>query len=229
MATWDSPDLLSRVKLLAKLPSTDTSMTDANWYSFLTEAQSLWYSNFVSQAPWWLMGAPTLLTSADSGVTYTFGAGVYPLAVELYETLDGRLMKPCSYADRSGDYVWEGDNIRFPGNDAKTFSDGPYARWVAPPGAIAAATEPTLQPAHARILLVYRAVALWAATGNLRDPGVFFALEKSAWMGRPEVGDIGILGLLKTQNPFLGASAYASDWSGSLLQSVSTGSGYRAI
>ena len=126
--------------------------------------------------------------------------------------------------------MWEGNKIRFPGNVAKTFSGGPYARWVAPPTAIdAVPTEPILQPAHARILLVYRACALWASTGNLRDPGVFFALEKSAWLGRPEVGDIGILGLLKTQNPFLGTGAFTSDWSGSLLQSVDSGSGYRAI
>ena len=225
MAAWDSADLLARLRQHVQLPSTDASLTDAQGYNLLTEGQSHWHSVIATQAPWWLMGAPTQLSTADSGVTYTFGAGVYPLAVEVYETLDGRLMRPGAYWDRTADYIWEGDNIRFPGNVAWT--PAPYARWVSTPTAIDGSTAPVLHPAHARTLIVYRAAVLWATPRGGQGP--FEQLERRAWVGDVAMGDLGILGLLKTQNPFLGTGSFVSNWSDSLLSSVSTGAGYRAI
>ena len=227
MALWDGPDLLARVKLLSardKL-SSDASMTDPNWYSLLTEAQAHWYSVYAAQVPYVLMGAPTALSTSDSGATYTFGSGVTPLAVEVYDA-NYRLMRPGAFWDATCDYVWEGVRIRFPKAISKPATY--RARWIAPPAIIdATPTEPTLVPAHTRILLVYHAVAEWANRGGMRDPAPFWDMERRAWMGDYSIGDVGILGALKQQNFWMGAAAVPGG--GGIMDSVSTGAGYTGI
>ena len=175
------------------------------------------------------MTAPTLLTSADSNETYTFGTdadsdNIVPLAVMIFAKKDGRPLRPGTYWDLAADYVWEGDKIRFARGKTKAFSDGPYARFITPPGDISAAIEPTLLPKQARVLLVYRAVALWASRGGVRDPQTYFDLEERAWVGRPEVGDYGFLGM-KMQNPFQGMEAFGASSLG-ILEGVDDGSSY---
>lgn len=229
MAAFDSPDLLSRCKILAARPATDTSMPDATWYALLTEAQATWTNTFAAQVPYVLMGPPTLLLSTDNGLTYPFPGCIMPLAVEVYDALNtARLMKPCTYWDPNGDYVWEGDHIRFSQGQSQTFANGPYARWVNPPDVLDASHAPTLVPAHCRLLLVYRAVADWANRGGFRDPKPFYEMETRFWFGDPQRGDVGVLGALKTQNPFLGATAFAESLGGP-LEGVSTGQGYRVL
>lgn len=230
MAAWDSADLLSRFKVLAARPVTDTANSDTVIYSLLTEAQAAWFNVFAAQVPYVLMGAPTLMSTADGGATYTFPGGIYPLAVELYDSLSpARLLKPAAYYDANGDYVWEGNKIRFPQGETNTFGGGPpYARYITPPDVIDAATQPTLVPPHCRLLMVYRAVAEWANRGGYRDPAPFYDLERRFWMGNPQIGDIGALGALKAQNPALGAMAY-EEWTGGPLDGVSTGSGYSVL
>ena len=229
MAIWDSNDLLARCKRLANRPTVDESTSDANWFSLLEEAQSHWYNVYSAQCPWILMGAPTLLTSSDSGETYVFldasSNAIAPLAVEVYDTKAGRLLKNGAYWDASADMVWEGVRIRFPRGVTKTFANGPYARYIAPPGTLSAAVEPTLVPKHTRLLLVYRAVAEWANRGGMRDPTPYYDLERRFWMGDFSTGDVGVLGALKTQSPFLGAAAYSSS-TGGILDGVDNGSSY---
>lgn len=204
--------------------SSDASISDATWYSLLTEAQAHWYSVYAAQAPYVLMGAPTALSTADSGATYTFGSSVTPLAVEVYDA-NYRLMRPGAFWDASADYVWEGVRIRFPKSATRP---GTYrARWIAPPAIIDASTDPTLVPEHTRILLVYHAVALWANRGGMRDPSPFWDAERRAWMGNPEIGDLGVLGALKAQNFWMGGAAFAGG--GGIMDGVSTGQGYVGI
>lgn len=184
-------------------------MTDAQWYALLTEAQQHWFSVVATHAPEWLYGAPTLLTSSDGGYTYDFPSGVYPVGhIEVLESTRGALLRPGPYWDPGADYTPEGDKIRICCGRTRTFASGPYARYATMPGVIDASTEPTLEPKEARRLLPYRACALWASQGGLRDPAFYLALEQKAWGGDPNLpGDVGILGGLKTQFFAFGASA----------------------
>lgn len=215
---------------MAGVPSTTEFPAATDWYAWLTEAQQHYYRVFATHCPYVLMTAPTLLTSADSGVTYAMPSSVVPLAVELYDRLNGRLLRAGAYWDVGADYVWEGTKIRFPGNKAKTFTSGPYLRYVAPPTTIDGSTAPTLQPDNARTLLVAHAVGLWAERGGMRDPSVFWTRERKMAWGDPEVpGDVGIVGALKLQNPWLGTMATGNQSTLTGLDVLDTGSGYVAI
>src|SRR5438034_7745415 len=101
------------------------------WYALLGDAQLHWHDQFAIHFPWLLYSAPTLMVTADGGVTYTFPGGITPQKVELYDAVGGRLMIPCAYWNTGGDYVWEGKRIRFPRNGTRSFPDGaPYARFI---------------------------------------------------------------------------------------------------
>ncbi len=230
MAQFDTADMLARAKVLAQRPSTDQQQSDANWYQMLSEAQDHWFGVFSLHCPWVLMTAPTLMVTADSGETWTFGTdtdsvNIFPLSVVVYSKKDGRILRPGTYWDTNADYVWEGDKIRFARGKTKTFTDGPYARFITPPDDITVSVQPTFKPKRARILLVYRAVALWASRGDVRNPQKYFDLEERAWVGRPEIGDYGLLGQLKMQNPFQGVEAFGAGSVG-ILEGVDDGSGY---
>lgn len=187
-------------------------MADADWYVLLGDAQEHWHNHFAIHFPWVLYTAPTLMATADGGVTYTFPGGVHPKKAQIYDALNGRLLIPGSYWNTDADYVWEGSKIRFPRNAARSFPDGPpYARYIVPPGLLNAGVAPILQPDWARVLLPPRACIFWAERGGLRDPSAFEKRENAAWYGEPERGQLGILGTLKTQSPFGGAEAIRRD------------------
>lgn len=185
MATWDSADLLARVKRYINRPSSDELVTDAFVYALLTEAQTEVLAEIATLAPLSQMGAPVQLSTADSGVTYTFGTdanghAIFPLACEVYGEVDGREMRACSW-NSWGDFVIEGDKIRMPGNRAQTFTAGPYARFVRADASISDSIEPILKPAPARILLVCKALLNYAAVGSLRDPKSWEEKYDRAW------------------------------------------------
>lgn len=189
MALWDTADLVARVKRYANRPTTDELLDTTMIYALLTEAQTEELADLAALAPTSQMGAPVLLTSADGGVTYTFGAdvdgnAVFPLACEVYAEVNGREWRACSW-NSWGDFVIEGDRIRMPGNVAQTFTDGPYARFVRADAQIDASTEPVLKPPPARIMLVWKALIKFAAIGGLRDPAPFeenYAASKRQWI-----------------------------------------------
>lgn len=195
MAYLDSADLLARCKALAQRPSTDEDMSDAQWYSFLTEAQDYWTKVLAQHDPKLLAGAPTALTTSDSGYTYTFGTT--PIAV--VEVTDGKGGWPLflgPYWDVATDLTWEGSTtLRVARGVARTFTDGLYARWVPQPGVIDGSTQPTL-PTEYRLLLPARACVLYARRGGYRDPQPYLEEEKRLWMG-DGYADTGLLGMLK--------------------------------
>ena len=199
MAAWDSADLLSRVQFHANRPSVDESMTNANWYTLLSDAQQKWVRVIAALAPESQMGDPVLLTEATTGKIWTFPA--WPMGhLELRDGRDGPLLTVgADYLD-STDFVWEGDQVRVPSNQTRSFPDGVYARYVAVPDVISAAVEPTLRPAPARMLLVYEACAEWAGRGGHRDPGPYLTKLQRLWYGDPALpGDTGLLGMFRTQ------------------------------
>ena len=185
MPLFDSADLLRRVKNLARRPASDQSVTDAQWYDYLTEAQAEVYPEIFSRFPAMGYGAPVLLTTADSGKTYTFGldaAGdpVRPTGhAEIYPNL---ATIPDSPLQAGADYIWEGSQIRMPNNRTRSFSAGPYARFVlSPTAAISAASAPVLLPKHARMLLVYKALEQWASRpGSGAKPDYYSTRYKEA-------------------------------------------------
>jgi len=231
VATWDTADLVARCQRQSGVPSTTEFPATADWYAWLTEAQAFYYGVWATHCPWFLMSGPTLLTSSDSGATYPLPSSTRVLAVEIYDTNpNGRLLRPGAYWDAGADYVWEGNQIRIPLGKTKTWSSGPYARYVAEPGDIDGSTAPTLQPDYARILLVDHAVALWAERGGMRDPTPFWLRERKRTWGDPQTpGDIGIVGALKLQNPFLGSMATGNQSTLTGLDILNTGSGYVAM
>lgn len=210
MADFDSADCLSRVKSLAGRPSTDAAIADARWYALLEEAQDYYVRQFAVHIPYVMLSAPTTLTSADGGATYTFASSIYPLAVVIYEAANGRLLRPGAYWDANADYVWEGDKMRHTRGQTRTYANGPVAQYVAPAGTLDGSNEPTLMPSFARILMIYRAVAEFMRQGGYRDPGPFEQRERELAWGDPRApGDTGIIGSLKLQNPFRGMAAFA--------------------
>jgi hypothetical protein len=97
-------------------------------------------------------------------------------------------------------------------NVARTFSSGLYIRYVPVGGTVAAATEPTL-PVQFRLLLVPRAVVLYATRGGVRDPLPFIREEQKIWSGDPNIlGDLGILGALKKRQSWNATTARNTPW-----------------
>lgn len=230
MALYDSADLLAGCKRTAARPATDGDKgpTDATsddlWYALLTEAQMLWVREFATHFPQ-VMWTMEKLTTADAGLTYDFLAE--PLGdYEIRQSPTGRLLLPGPEWDPGYDFVPSGNKIRFQGQKAKQFADGPWARYVKTPGVINASTQPTLSPTHARQLLVYRACIFWAQRGGLRDPAPYQQNENDLWFGDPLTGRVGILGALKQQVFLQGNDAVpgvgADDW----WRYIDSGSGY---
>ena len=162
MANFDSADLLSRTRALLNRPDTDEGLSDAQLYVLLGDAQRRLMTLLAFHAPESNYGAPTLLTTADSGTTYTFGtdadsANICPIGhIELRESKTGAMIPPASEWDVSTlAFLFNSDVIRWPGQKSRTFADGPYARFVTPPGLLNASTAPVLKPLYARQLIVY--------------------------------------------------------------------------
>lgn len=214
MAYSTSAELLAGFKFFAQRPATDESLTDAQIYTLLSAGQVKCYEILAAHCPAVLYGDPALMSTADSGYTYTFASSVFPFgSVEIRSSRTGGLLIPTTdWGD--GDYVWEGDTIRMPNNRPRTFSSGPYSRHIAPPSDISGSTEPTLKPAMARQLIMYYALYLWAERGggmNEADPNRFLGMFQSAWSGDPRIpGDVGILATLKKQGYGMGLEAMST-------------------
>ncbi len=212
MAYESSAELLAGFDFFAMRSTTDESITDAQKYILLEQGQKHIYGIFATHVPAVLYAARAKLPTADSGLTYTFPDDVFPSGnVEIRASRNGKLLKP-TVDWGSGDYVWEGDTIRSPNGKAKTYSDGPYARYVVPAGDLDASSEPTLEPPRARALILYYALYLFAERGggmNQIDPNRYLGLFQSELSGDSRIpGDIGILGELKRQGYGSGVAAF---------------------
>ena len=202
MALYDTADLLAKFRLRCDRPSDDEDLSDSDIYSYLTDAQQTVVSEIAALFPRLLMSAPTLMTSADSGATYTLGNDadgdvIYPFGhAEVYaQASNGSELYGSTYGAYNGDFVFEGGKIRVPAGNTRTFAAGPYMRYVALPLTIDASTEPILFPKQLRLLILYRALVHWANTGGHRDPRPFEDEYKQAWMGM----NGGYLAMLSTQ------------------------------
>lgn len=184
--------MLSLTKLYLNLPATDERATDAQIYQALTETQARVVQMLAFAHPESVLSAPTKLSTSDSGLTYTFGTdsglptNYTQISAEghirLLASKTGPEILPGTDADNTTDvFLFEDGVIRWPGGKTRTFSDGPYARFITPPGVIDASSGvPTLKPVHLRRILPFGACSL-IATRLGEDPTPFEAQFQQAW------------------------------------------------
>lgn len=201
MACQTSAELLAYFRSECGLPTVNDELTDAAVYAYLTLAQQAVSRQVATIAPGSQVGAPELLTTADGGYTYQFASYPYGHA-EVRESRTGELLVPGAEYDGNADFAQEGQTIRWTDGKSRTFGDGPYARYAAEPGEVDGSTEPTLKPASARVLVVYKALDMWATKGGYRDPQPY--REQYNLLAWGQQGDPGILGALRTQYAFQG-------------------------
>lgn len=211
MADFDSADILARIKADLNRPTTDEALSDVQLYSFAGEAQKRVVALIAVHCPEAMYGAPTLMTTADSGLSYTFGTDVDSAqifafgSVEIRSTPKGRVILPGSdWDDTTERFIFDGTKIRWPGQRTRTFTDGPYARFITPPNVLSAAVQPTLKPIFARQLIVHDACAR-AARRLKQDYTIYEELFKETWHD-PESGG-GVLPALMKQYHGLGLMA----------------------
>lgn len=191
MARYDAADLLSLSKMYFNRPSIDEAVTDPQWYQALTEAQARVAEMLAFAHPEAMLSAPTKLTTTDNGATYTFGtdsglpANYQNISGEGYIILlasaTGPEIPPGSDLDNTTDvFIFEDGVIRWPGQKTRTFSDGPYCRFVTPPGVIDASTAPVLKPVHLRAILPYDACRRVAIRLG-EDPTAWENLFQTEW------------------------------------------------
>ncbi len=188
-------------------------MSSAIWYLFLGHAQQRVAGLLAVECPESNYGAPTKLTTADGGATYTFGSdsdtggNVSPIGhIELRASPTGAMIPPGSEWDTTTlAYLFESDKIRWPGQKSRTFDDGPYSRFVTMPGLLDATHAPTLKPIYIRELLVYDACERAAVRVGV-DPTPYGAMFDARW---PE-----LLMTIATAFSGAGRTATAGDASG---------------
>lgn len=198
-AADDSKELLSQLRVITDRPPSDRDLTDAKGYLFLSHAQTALTYRLAAHIPDVLRLPPEKMATSDGGITYQTKfdilghAEIYP-GPQLPPLIEG------PYWDGRADYTREGPrSIRF--LRARSFPDGPYARYVAKPGVIDDVSQPTLQPTDARRILPWLAAALWAEAGGTADPSPYLrTVERLLWGDPSMSGDIGLIPSYKTQH-----------------------------
>jgi hypothetical protein len=158
---WQSSDLLARFNRLAGRPTTD-AILDATKYIALSDGQESVLMAIAAVAPRMLYSAPTAMTTADGGYTWTFGTdgngyALFPLGARVYPFLSA----VPDYPWQPGrDYLDEGNTIRMPNNIAWTQTL--YWQGISPPQQITASIQPVINPPPTRILIVIKAVESFA-------------------------------------------------------------------
>ena len=208
MAKYDRADLLANYcQLLSGRPANDQAMTPARWYALMTQGQDYVFHMIAGFCPESMVEAPVLLESDDGGHTYRLPLDadeqeVFPVGLaEVRARRNGQLLSLGPEWQDGVDLTPEGTKLRVPHGRARTFADGPYMRYSAPPGIIDATTEVTLKPKLARPLIAYHALYLWASRPpNPADPQYYLTMFQKAWSGDPLIpGDLGIMGVLAQQ------------------------------
>lgn len=211
---WTSADLYDKFLLRLGRGNGGVMAADELWtptrvWDFLADAQEAVYADMAPMAPHIFVGPPTLLTSADGGVTYTFSS-TFPFAhVEVYaQESGGRELFATTYGNTGGDFVIEGTKIRAPGNKTRTYQSGPWARFTAMPARLSASVEPSLTPAESRELILFKALAFGADVS-------MGALDPTIWEGRYREARMRWATVFQTQYASMGTvsrSGFSGPW-----------------
>jgi hypothetical protein len=199
VALFDVADCFTRaVRLLAR-PTADEAFTDVTTgdvlYGILDDAQRDIATRIAWQIPDVAYEPPTQLTTADSGVTYTFGLDadgnpIIPLGQIELRGNGARgvpILPGNDWADTTDVYLMDTDPntgagvVRWPGQRSRTFSNGLWARYVKPCRQITSASSTvTLKPYVARQLIPPKAAEI-AAIRLMQDPAPFAARYEELW------------------------------------------------
>lgn len=174
---YQSSDLLALFKTLVPRLASGDAISDANLYTRLAQAQDDVLADVVNVAWKSVVGAPTAMTSADGGYTWTFGTdgngyALFPLAARIYPNLVAIPDYPWT---PGRDYLDEGTQVRMPNNQA--WSGTLYWQGVTPPQALSASVQPVLEPPPARLLIALRAARDFASEGK-RDPELYQLMDR---------------------------------------------------
>lgn len=173
---YTSLGMLSRFNLIAGRPDrvTDPSATDAvpdavKWM-YLADGEQYTMGRISAINAKIFYGTPQPLSTSDGGYTYIFGYDdngnlTFPMGrTSIFTTL------AClpGFALRPGyDYLDQGTSIRCVNNVPIT---GPlYWYGLQPTDQMSETNQPVLQPAPANVLSVYKAVASFAESANIRN------------------------------------------------------------
>ena len=183
MAAFDAPDCLARLRFQIRRPATDETLTDAQAYQLLSDAQRMLFDDVTARAPKAFLTAPSLMVTTDGGFTYGFGTDAqgFPMLPMGRTQLFWRLTDiPDAPLENGWDFLDEGGKIRRPNN--ATFPTAPYWRGVPQPADISALVAPSC-PVQARLCLIYKAAELYTSLGSLRD-GSTYAQMYAAQLSR---------------------------------------------
>ena len=224
MAYLDSTDLIARVRKQARIQGQTDFPTDPQLFEWLTDGENFVKAIVATYCPRALITAPVLMTTADGGLTYQYGAdasgnAVIPFGqVNLFRQLADI---PDFPLEPEVDFLDEGTQIRSIANVATTTmypSGAPYFQGMVPTTLLSssASTQPTIVPADKRQLSVYYACAEYAAAGGAFDPtpyveqpldgGKAWPSGMTAWVKQLQLqyANRGILGATRS-SPAVGA------------------------
>lgn len=218
MALYDSADLLTRLRRMLNVPTTDEWAETDTLYQYLTDAQTYWQRQLSVHVPELVSAAPVQLETSDN-LTFSLpsGAGIPLGRFEVFcgRGLDMQLRRGHS-SDLTADfYDVSPTSIRMVGETGSAWSGGLWTRIVPMTGTLDAANEPTIMY-EARELLVPRAAAMMATRGGERDPAPYLSVEQRLAWGDPMTpADTGIIPALKSRvHTFGGPSGGGMWWRG---------------
>lgn len=166
---YTSADLLSRFNAMAGRPSSGDSITDAQKYQRLADAQDAVVADIANICGKVLYSSPVAMTTSDGGLTYTFGTdgngyALFPFAARVYPTLSA---VPDFPWQPGVDYLDHGTSIAMPNN--VPWTGGLYWQGITPPQQLAASVEPVVTAPPMRILIVIKAALNFSEEAK-RDP-----------------------------------------------------------
>lgn len=172
---WQSSDLLARFNRMAGRPPAD-AIGDPVKYIFLADAQDAVITKIAGIVGKAMYGAPTAMTTADSGLTWTFGTDgngypLVPLSAHVYPSLNSIPDYPLNPGQ---DYLDEGSTIRM--MNSIPYTGTLYWQGITPPQQISATVQPILMPPPARILIAIKAVEIFADEAD-RNPDLSDRME----------------------------------------------------
>jgi hypothetical protein len=227
---YDSEALFAQVQSEARRPTSDALLRPELIWEALSQAQEHWFTIIANHVPQILYGPSVQLTTADGGLTYTFGVDVdgdpiMPVGeVEIREGVRGRVLRPATQWNSGATFVMEGNKIRWPDGRSRIPAGGFWARFASPPlQGIDADTQPVL-PKIVRKLLPLRALEELAGGVLRRDPQPYAERQAKIWSGDGDLGQQGLLTQLKQQ--FYGQGTEGISGGGRWQDSIDTGEGY---
>ena len=160
---FTTSDCVARIRRYLPNPQNLDFPANTDIFAFLQEAENETKRRLLQACPWLVLQAPTLMVTADGGLTWQYGLdadgnAIAPLGgCAIYRRKED---VPDFPLERGVDYLDENIQLRMPSNrpDPISFPDGaPYYYGNVPTVFIDATHNPTLMPIDARILIVWKA------------------------------------------------------------------------